>query len=264
MTITDYLRVENTTRRHPCPLCSSSDGLSFGGKARAPTGLWHCFACEAGGDGIDYLRQAEGMTYRQACAALGAKLPSRDPDDVLARVLEQRSRRAQRQAYWQRLYALFGGTGTAPAMPQAVARSAPDVVALGYGLADQIDDVRDGVRRRTIELEKELFPPPALTERHWRRRRAWRYACLTKAKWRLWPLLPPAWRAHLTQCAIAASTLWHLDLWQQVTTWLRQQIRAGAMVPERPAADAPEPESPTQHDLFLTMEAQNGQQSFNV
>ncbi len=35
--------------------------------------IWHCFACDAGGDVIDFVSKIEGLTFQAACERLGAK-----------------------------------------------------------------------------------------------------------------------------------------------------------------------------------------------
>lgn len=60
----------------PCPLCG--DGGKGGNSDRfhvwpnqGDSGSWWCRRCNRGGDAIQYLREVEGMTYREACEALG-------------------------------------------------------------------------------------------------------------------------------------------------------------------------------------------------
>lgn len=55
----------------PCPLCggATTDGFLVW-TDRPHGGAFLCRKCEASGDGIQFLRDCHGMTYRQACEAL--------------------------------------------------------------------------------------------------------------------------------------------------------------------------------------------------
>ena len=59
----------------PCPLCgghekADSDRFRVW-PLQGEQGTWWCRRCDRGGDAIQYLRDVEGMSYRDACAALG-------------------------------------------------------------------------------------------------------------------------------------------------------------------------------------------------
>ena len=76
-------------KRHPCPYCESSDGFSVGDDGAK--GWFHCFACGVHGDGIQYLRDVEGYTFREACDALGYT----PPDDDLTRAAKRHEKRRE-------------------------------------------------------------------------------------------------------------------------------------------------------------------------
>ena len=54
----------------PCPACGGHDRLILH-PMRPPTGRYFCRQCGASGDGIDYLRRFEGLSYVDACRAFG-------------------------------------------------------------------------------------------------------------------------------------------------------------------------------------------------
>lgn len=68
----------------PCPLCGGSDRFHVwpeqetGGKCGA--GRFWCRRCDIKGDAIEYLRQVDGMSFREACARLGLALPDRQQE----------------------------------------------------------------------------------------------------------------------------------------------------------------------------------------
>ncbi|AOY59564.1 CHC2 zinc finger domain-containing protein [Desulfococcus multivorans] len=53
----------------PCPFCGGEDRF----RVWPEKGRYWCRQCRAGGDAIQYLREREGMTYREACAAIGVE-----------------------------------------------------------------------------------------------------------------------------------------------------------------------------------------------
>ena len=53
----------------PCPHCGGTDRFRVW-PADGETGAFWCRQCEASGDGIDYLREVEGMTFPEACREL--------------------------------------------------------------------------------------------------------------------------------------------------------------------------------------------------
>ena len=68
----------------PCPLCGGSDRFHVwpeqetGSKCGA--GRFWCRRCDIKGDAIEYLRQVDGMNFREACARLGLALPDRQQE----------------------------------------------------------------------------------------------------------------------------------------------------------------------------------------
>ncbi len=94
--------------RHRCPFCKSKDGLRLTGATAEPchsgayagrTGYYHCYACNASGDGLKYLMEAEDMTFKEALAAF---------DLTMARVDEgtrrrNRAERNERERLQQRI-----------------------------------------------------------------------------------------------------------------------------------------------------------------
>lgn len=61
----------------PCPVCTPvarlhiSDRFHIWPQQDEGRGSWWCRGCDKGGDALQYLRDIEGMTYRQACQAIG-------------------------------------------------------------------------------------------------------------------------------------------------------------------------------------------------
>ena len=53
----------------PCPHCGGTDRFRVWPR-NGETGAFWCRQCEASGDGIDYLREVEGMTFPEACREL--------------------------------------------------------------------------------------------------------------------------------------------------------------------------------------------------
>jgi len=54
----------------PCPLCGGSDRFRTWPE-QGDTGKWWCRRCEKSGDGIQYLRETQGLSYFEACHQLG-------------------------------------------------------------------------------------------------------------------------------------------------------------------------------------------------
>lgn len=54
----------------PCPWCGGEDRFDVKPNA-GESGLWYCHQCERGGDGIDFLRQYQGLSFVEACEAFG-------------------------------------------------------------------------------------------------------------------------------------------------------------------------------------------------
>jgi len=54
----------------PCPFCGGRDRFRAW-PDQGPTGRYWCRGCHKSGDAIQFLRDKDGLTYRDACAALG-------------------------------------------------------------------------------------------------------------------------------------------------------------------------------------------------
>jgi len=67
--LTQYLR-ETQGGRYQCPLCDARRGLSFD-PDEGDSGLWHCFSCDAGGDGVDLYMILHDADVAEALDALG-------------------------------------------------------------------------------------------------------------------------------------------------------------------------------------------------
>jgi DNA primase len=77
--LTDYidgLKKKAGTRggewKGPCPWCGGTDRF-WVHPHYGETGEYKCRQCGRGGDGIDYLREARGMTFPEACEALSVE-----------------------------------------------------------------------------------------------------------------------------------------------------------------------------------------------
>ena len=78
--------------RGQCPFCSSSDGFSAG----EGEGLYHCFACNVGGDKIDFIKRLYQIDFKGALAFFGLhrSCPATlNPEVQAARQRERRLRR---------------------------------------------------------------------------------------------------------------------------------------------------------------------------
>jgi hypothetical protein len=65
----------------PCPLCGGTDRFHVW-PGQGDHGTWWCRGCSKGGDAIQYLRDVEGMGYKQACQRLGVEAKELDPLQV--------------------------------------------------------------------------------------------------------------------------------------------------------------------------------------
>ena len=54
----------------PCPFCAGSDRFRVWPR-KGERGRWWCRQCDRAGDDIDLLREWKGMSYKEACEALG-------------------------------------------------------------------------------------------------------------------------------------------------------------------------------------------------
>lgn len=76
----------------PCPICTPADKVGTSNRMHIwplqddGRGSWWCRSCDKGGDALQWLRDVEGMTYKQACASVGKeydpKLDSSEPSAV--------------------------------------------------------------------------------------------------------------------------------------------------------------------------------------
>lgn len=95
-TLLDHVPETTQGSRRKCPLCQSRRALSVDAE-EGETGVWHCFSCEAGGDGISYLMRVEGYGFQDACRELGADHKLTDPDEYDREAWKRRKRRRKRE-----------------------------------------------------------------------------------------------------------------------------------------------------------------------
>jgi len=67
--LTQHLR-ETQGGRYQCPLCDARRGLSLD-PDEGDSGLWHCFSCDAGGDGVDLYMILHDAEVAEALEAFG-------------------------------------------------------------------------------------------------------------------------------------------------------------------------------------------------
>lgn len=65
----------------PCPLCGGQDRFHVW-PGQGAHGSWWCRGCNKGGDAIQYLRDVEGMGYKQACNRLGVESEDYDANSL--------------------------------------------------------------------------------------------------------------------------------------------------------------------------------------
>ena len=73
-----------------CPKCGGKDRFRVWPEQNENQGAYWCRQCGLGGDAIQFLRDFDGLTFRQACERLGRKLP--DSKDL--RTMKQKSKAA--------------------------------------------------------------------------------------------------------------------------------------------------------------------------
>jgi len=71
----------------PCPWCGGDDRFRIWPEQKQFGTFW-CRQCEMGGDAIHYLREKEGLTYKEACERLGRDPGHYDPSTPAARRTE--------------------------------------------------------------------------------------------------------------------------------------------------------------------------------
>ena len=89
----------------PCPLCGGMNRFHIWPTQDDGKGSWWCRGCEKGGDALQWLRDVEGMSYRQACESVGKEYdPQQDTSEPAAQVSKkqfQASEAKQTSATWQ-------------------------------------------------------------------------------------------------------------------------------------------------------------------
>lgn len=63
----------------PCPWCAGADRFHVWPEQNQGKGGFWCRSCNRGGDSITFLREKEGMTYKEACAALNIRIYDNAP-----------------------------------------------------------------------------------------------------------------------------------------------------------------------------------------
>jgi DNA primase len=107
-TLLDHVPDTTQGSRRRCPLCDSRRALSVDAD-EGDTGVWHCFSCDAGGDGIAYLMRVEDYSFQDACHELGADYKLTDPGDYDREAWKrqkQREKRRRRKRERERQYHL--------------------------------------------------------------------------------------------------------------------------------------------------------------
>ena len=79
-----YVNPKKTGKRYSsaCPSCGggkNSTKFAIYPEDNEGLGSWYCFSCGKGGDAIQFLREFEGMSYRDACNYLGIAPKDKDP-----------------------------------------------------------------------------------------------------------------------------------------------------------------------------------------
>ena len=76
--VTTPLKRVSTTKggeyHGPCPSCGGKDRFHVWPQENHGEGSWWCRQCGNGGDGIQYLRDIEQLTFKEACNRLGKEL----------------------------------------------------------------------------------------------------------------------------------------------------------------------------------------------
>ena len=85
-------------------ICPFHDDRSPSGKVWPSSGRWRCFACDTGGDSIDFVMRRHGMLYAEALRHLGIDGP-RTPDSI-RQEREAKAARERRRRYRETLRGL--------------------------------------------------------------------------------------------------------------------------------------------------------------
>lgn len=84
-----------------CPFHQSKSGKSF--SVNLESGGFHCFGCDArGGDVLSFLRQRDGLSFKEAAQRLGAWDEAPSPETVRKLAERTRERDQQRQVEQER------------------------------------------------------------------------------------------------------------------------------------------------------------------
>jgi len=93
--------------RHGKFRCPFHDDRSPSGKVWPSSGRWRCFACDIGGDSIDFVMRRHGMLYAEALRYLGIDGP-RTPE-AIRQEREARAARERQEKYRASLRRLANG-----------------------------------------------------------------------------------------------------------------------------------------------------------
>ncbi|NTW81506.1 MAG: hypothetical protein HGB32_15385, partial [Geobacteraceae bacterium] len=101
----------------PCPLCTPADKTGTSNRMHIwplqddGRGSWWCRGCDKGGDALQWLRDIEGMSYKQACSEVGKEYdPKQDSSEPAAQTVKKQyhaTEAKQTPALWQERAAKF-------------------------------------------------------------------------------------------------------------------------------------------------------------
>ena len=170
----------------PCPRCGGDDRFRvWPDHPESDTGRFWCRQCEWSGDGIDYLRDLRGLSFKDACEELGAthklkasnsgpprsKDLSRDPKpkDISCKPCKAPSPAWQRRALelaYEANKRLFSAEGQR-AKCYLNARGLSDMVLREAGIGYLPRDSHEDPKRWGLEREKDLWLPRGLLLPYW-------------------------------------------------------------------------------------------------
>lgn len=87
----------NRARFIHCPFHQGDKGASLKVYARD----WHCHACGAHGDQIDFVRRIDGLSFKEAFIALGGTYDNEDKEEISKKIRQtekERQEKAEREA----------------------------------------------------------------------------------------------------------------------------------------------------------------------
>ncbi len=102
--LTVFSREGIETDRHGKFRCPFHDDKTPSGKVYTSSGRWRCFACDIGGDSIDFVMRRHSLSYPEALRHLGINGP-RTPESIRAE-REARAARERRERYRESLRCL--------------------------------------------------------------------------------------------------------------------------------------------------------------